>query len=482
MMMKKISNSIPFLLCLLAAILLLSVFWLENKFGIVSIDSILFHLQYPLDKTPISYPLSFLKRILSAFVIAGLWALCFKFKPFQKPRWRKALLAFPYFFLAGSLIFAANKFELIAYLKTRPVENKILEEHYFTVNNGDIKFPAKKRNVVVIFLESMEMNFADKKMFPVPLIPKLDALRNGNLHCDLRHSSGLTWTVASLTGFIFGLPLRLPIEGNSYNSASNYFLPGAPSILEVFERNGYNVNLISGSDSRFGGVDNIFINHLRSPGVYDSRYFTREGVPAESAWGWGLRDKTLYQQAQALISGFSREEAPFFVLIQSIDTHSEALAYGDYPRPFGDPRDSFIAADHMAAEFLDWLAAQDFYAETTVLIVGDHLYMGTELGTVALEEDRSPLLYNVFLNTVFDGRPEVSKRAAVMWDMGASLLEAVGAELPEGRFGLGVSIFSDRPTLAERFDAETLASFSRGKSAFYEKFFSPPALALAERP
>jgi phosphoglycerol transferase len=159
-----------------------------------------------------------------------------------------------------------------------------------------------------------------------------------------------------------------------------------------------------------------------------------------------------------------------------VDTQSPAKAYDDRPRSFGDERDGFVAADHMAAEFLQWLTAQDFYEDTTVFVFGDHLYMDDDLGPVPLAKDRSPSLYNVFLNTVLDEDRKKPMRTAVMWDMGPSLLQSIGVELPDGRFGLGVSIFQDELTLAERYGAGTLKTFTQGRSLFYEKFFQPPEL------
>lgn len=467
-------RAVSFFVCFLGALIFLSVLWLQDKFGIVSMDAIVFHLNHPLERTPAEYPLSYLKRVVGGLLVSGLWAYGFRLKIFgPRTALRTALWGLPPLLLVGSMFFAVRQFEVIDYLHGRGQKNTFIEEHYLPIRLEELTFPEKKRNVVVLFLESMRSDFASEKLFPKPLIPKLKKIQNENISCDLAAAPGLTWTVASLTGFLFGVPLRLPVRGNHYSRTDDLFLPGALSLLEVFEANGYKVSLIAGSDTNFAGTDNIFLNHLDQAGIYDLRYFEELGETADGPWG--LRDRRLYERARELIAQMSREETPFVVIIQSIDTHSEAKAYGDYPQPFGDARDAFVAADHMAADFLQWLTAQDFYSDTTVFIAGDHLYMDDELGPVKVLENSSPFIYNAFLNTVLDGGAQPDhRRAATMLDMGPSLLEAIGVELPRGGYGLGRSIFSRQPTLIEQYSLEELDVLAEGQSLFYEKFFQPP--------
>jgi phosphoglycerol transferase len=301
-MKKKIFvKVIAYVVCFLAALLILTTLWMNDKFGMFTIDSILFHLNHPLDKTPAAYPLSYLKRVLIAVLFVSAWACCFRLRLFGESRHLKtALLAFPFFLLPGAILFAAVSFSVPEYLMTRTLENKVIEAYYRQVDIDGIKFPEKKRNVVVLVVESLEMNLNDRNMFPEPLIPGLADFRERGFSCNLNEAPGMNWTVGSFTGLLFGLPLRLPITGNDYRSVDDLFLPGAISLLEIFEANGYSVNLIAGNDTDFAGVNNIFINHLKSPGIYDLDYFKSLGMPEESSWG--IRDKHLYEGTRQLIT------------------------------------------------------------------------------------------------------------------------------------------------------------------------------------
>lgn len=474
---KTIGKSIAFLVCFLAAFLYLAAVWVEGRFGTVSLESIFLHPHNPLGYTPAAYPTDILKRVGAAALIALAWLMCFRLKSAaENSRLYKALLVFPPVFLAGVVLFICVKFSLPAYLYSGFTRNTFFEDYYCQVKLDEIKFPEKKRNVIILMLESIEMNLNDDDIFSVPLIPRLGELKRRGVSCHLRENLGAEWMAGNLTGLLFGLPLRLPVNVNKYLSADHDFLPGAVSLLEVFESNGYSVNFIAGNDTSVTGVKNIFLSHLKAAGLYDLNYLTARGLPRESPRG--VRDKYLYQAARNLIVGLNRSNPPFLLLIKTRDTHSPAAVYADGPRVFNDARDSFVAADNLAAEFLDWLAGQDFYADTTVLVVGDHSYKAPKLGPISLEQDRPSSLYNVFLNTVpFDGRPGATRaatRVATIWDMGASLLEGIGAELPLGCFGFGRSIFHDGVTLAERFEAEELVTLIQGKSPLYDKLFQPP--------
>lgn len=56
-------------------------------------------------------------------------------------------------------------------------------------------------------------------------------------------------------------------------------------------------------------------------------------------------------------------------------------------------------------------------------------------------------------------------------DIAPTLLELAGARWQGNQFGLGVSLFSDRPTLLEYYGEEELEKILQEDSAFYESFY-----------
>lgn len=56
-----------------------------------------------------------------------------------------------------------------------------------------------------------------------------------------------------MTAQTAGVPLKIPFSNNSYGTNSALFLPGAFTLGDILEREGYNQMLLIGSDAEFGG-------------------------------------------------------------------------------------------------------------------------------------------------------------------------------------------------------------------------------------
>ena len=517
---SKIRYGGVFLVFTLGAFIARSTMWIAEKFGATTMEAIVFHYQHALVGTPPSYIKSFTFLTLDSLALgACALVLYWLLDTFIQGGAKKLLWLCGCLGLLYSVTFFSARLDVVPYLLGTYTKNTFIQDNYVAPNPNEVVFPEKKRNIIVLSLESMEDTFSRKTLFESSLIPRLEAMQDANPHCALYEGKNLNWTVASLTGFLFGLPLSTPTQ-NQYKSADNTFLPGAVSLLELLEENGYAILFMLSGKAEFSGSKNIFTNHAPSAQVQGWEYFESQNIPVRGEWG--MRDKDLYGQAKTALQELGQQEKPFFMILQTLDTHSYAVSYGDYPKPYKDDRDSFVAADHMAFEFIEWLQQQDFYDNTTVLIQGDHLYMREKLGTVFLPAKR--LIYNVFLNVPFKvipaiasqadftlapegsqrpalseldsqenkkqeddsqssdslrrnqqgstlARNETSLREATMLDMGVSLLEAVGVNLPHGAFGLGRSIFSPEPTLVEQLGVEELAKALSGQSEFYNSLF-----------
>ena len=78
------------------------------------------------------------------------------------------------FVLAISLVW--KRIGLGDYLKYRNKKSSFIEDNYVSPEGVGISFPEKKRNVIYIYLESMEVDYADKEHggeMDVSLIPNL---------------------------------------------------------------------------------------------------------------------------------------------------------------------------------------------------------------------------------------------------------------------------------------------------------------------
>ena len=83
------------------------------------------------------------------------------------------------------------------------------------------------------------------------------------------------------------------------------------------------------------------------------------------------------------------------------------------------------------------------------------------------EGDTIRKVYNVFINTEVEPVSEINRKFTTL-DMFPTVLASLGAEIGGERLGLGTNLFSDMPTLAERYGYEELFAELNKKSRFYD--------------
>lgn len=344
-----------------------------------------------------------------------------------------------------------------------------LQAEYSVPARKDISFE-KKRSMVIVLAESMETSFNDPRLAE-PLMPNMGSLQAASQYTDnVIQVYGTNWTMAAVTGWFFGLPLRLPngIAGNRYISKKG-FLPGAESIFDILKDNGYELVLMLGSDSRYSGQDILFPGHGGFT-ILDKEYFIRRGWSVEEyqGTGWGFSDAFIFERALEELRKLQAAGNPFVLFIETIDTHAPEGFCPPERRTYGDIRDAIRELDRNLAEF-----SREVWDDDLIYIVlGDHFFMGSPDFLSGLEKRR---LFTLFHGDV-PGIPAKKKEGLVSaLDMAPTLLQAAGARWGDDQFGLGISLFSERPTLLEHYGAAKFNGILSAWSPFYATLYERTA-------
>ena len=136
--------------------------------------------------------------------------------------------------------FGIHTFRLDKVFNSYVLKSNFIEENYVSPLDAKVKFPEKKRNLIHIYLESMENSFMSKDLggnINTNLIPKLTKLGyEGTVFSDTDNyfggplqGTGTTWSLASMVNQTMGIPMKAPGMSNSYGSDGK-FLPGAGSL------------------------------------------------------------------------------------------------------------------------------------------------------------------------------------------------------------------------------------------------------------
>ncbi len=485
---RRMHPALAVLLCgflFLSFLAIYSASWYRSVYGDVGFDSILWTLSAGVEGTSgdliegflLGGPLPALGCTIAAAAILAL---------LSKTRIPPALTGSLGLVLGlGLLIWAACLVRLPAYIFDQLYPTSLYEDHYVDPAQAGIQAPEEKRNLVYIMLESMETTYFDAAnggAMDRNLIPELTRLAENNLNFShtsgvggFHQTSGASWTIAAMVAHTAGIPLKTPSGNqNDYGQGGEEFLPGITTITDILHDAGYYTALMVGSDANFGGRKPYFTQHGIDR-VYDIYTARRDGiVPGDYFVWWGMEDLHLFEYAKQELTKISQQDQPFAFTMLTVDTHH----IGGYQCIYCDGmseetyEQSISCSDRQVLEFVQWLKAQPFYENTTVVITGDHESMDRGYFDRNVDDRYERMVYHCILNAPLEPVRE-KRREYCAVDLFPTTLAALGFEIPGDRLGLGTNLFSSTPTLAESWGFERFnAELSKASEYYVEHFHS----------
>lgn len=372
------------------------------------------------------------------------------------------------------------KLNLVEFVSAATTESSFIEDHYVDPNYTELTFPEQKRNLIYIFLESMENTFGDTEAGgPIydNFIPELTQLAEENVnfsHDDgiggALSFSGTTWTAAAMVTQTSGLNVQVPLEANYFGGEDGY-MPGVVSLDELLEREGYTQTLLVGSDAEFGGRDAYFTEHGNYNIVDLNTLKERGWLRHDYRKWWGFEDAKLFNVAKLEVAALASLGEPFNFTMLTCDTHfpNGYKCYdceNEYPERY--PRVMRCSA-RKVMDFIEWCKEQPFYENTTIILSGDHLTMDPNF-MEGVDENYVRTVYNCIINPAVEPVQEKNREFGT-FDMFPTTLAALGVRIEGDRLGLGTNLFSDKKTLCELYGFETLNWEIQKKSEFYNERF-----------
>ncbi len=382
------------------------------------------------------------------------------------------------------LIFSVSlftvKLDLVQYVSAAASESEFIEDHYVDPNSVELTFPEQKRNLIYIFLESMETTFAETEVGgPIyeNFIPELYTLAQENVNFSNDDGfggalsfSGTTWTAAAMVTQTSGLNVQVPLDAE-YFGGENGYMPGVTSLGEILEAQGYNQTLLVGSDAEFGGRDAYFTEHGNYNIVDLNTLKERGWLRQDYRKWWGFEDDKLFAVAKLELEALAEQGEPFNFTMLTCDTHFPdgyrcRECENEYPERYPTV---MRCSSRMVWEFVEWIKEQPFYENTTIVISGDHLTMDPDFMEGA-DESYVRTVYNCIINPAVEPVNEKNREFGT-FDMFPTTLAAMGVQIEGERLGLGTNLFSDKKTLAEIYGFETLDWELQKRSEFYNVNF-----------
>lgn len=474
------------LLLLAGFLLLAAALWYLRVYGDAGFDAIVFTLTSSLNGVESDLIVSFLKEAaLPAFVCTAVTATLIFHKPRRTYRfyplnnWAAMALS-----LAVTLGLAGSALVMTGghlYIYDMFHESEIYEEKYVNPDSVAITFPEEKRNLIYIFLESMETTYFSGEQggaLAENIIPELYDLARENVNFSesgsvggFRSPHGTTWTIGAMVAHTSGVPLKTPptVEDwqNGYGD-DGVFLPGLTNLSDILHEQGYYQSLMVGSVASFGGRKVYYQTHGTDT-IYELTTARKAGiVPGDYFVWWGMEDLHLFEYAKQELTAISQKDQPFAFTMLTVDTHHVGGCVCEYcGEEHEEQYENVIScSSRQVLEFVRWIQAQPFYENTTVIIVGDHPSMDNGYFERNVDENHVRRIYNCFLNLPFQAE-NTKNREFTSLDLFPTTLAALGCEIEGERLGLGTNLFSGKKTLAEEMGYERFDRDLAKKSDYY---------------
>lgn len=381
--------------------------------------------------------------------------------------------------LKNSVVYAMDSLYINEYIESNMQTSTFFEDEYVNPDEVDLEFPDEKRNLIYIFLESMEATYSDKDhggAYDYNYIPELTDLAEDNINFSPNDDvggaymvTGTTWTMGGMIAETAGVPIKNVFGANDERSYENGFVHGAVSLGDILKDEGYRQYIMVGSDLEFGGRLAYFTEHGDYE-VYDYNRAIEDGVIDEDyyVW-WGLEDEKLFDWARDELTDIADSDEPFNFTMLTVDTHASDGYTSDFcPNYSRDPYlNSIYCSDMQLAEFISWIQNQDFYENTTIVLTGDHISMNN-YSFDNIDEDYDRGVYNAYINSAVE-TDHNKNRKFTTFDYYPTTLASLGVRIKGNRLGLGTNLFSDCETLSEKYGNDYINEEMGKRSTYYDQ-------------
>ncbi len=277
----------------------------------------------------------------------------------------------------------------------------------------------KRRNVVLIFMESMSANLMGTFGNKDNLTPFLDSLASESILFTNFYSTGIH-TNQGMFATLYSYPAIL--ERNMMKGSNIPQYEGLPTILQSL---GYRTMFFMTHESQYDNMNAFF----RTNG-YEEIY-SQEDYPADKVVNsFGVQDDFLYEYA---VNRLNKQSEPFFATLLSISNHPPYVIPDKFKPRSGRIEQQIVEyADWSLRGFFDAASRQDWYNNTVFVLLGDHGMLAGEA------ENEMPQSYNHIPLIIFSpgGRHLICDNWGVQMDVQPTVLSILGIEYNIRNFGI----------------------------------------------
>lgn len=360
-----------------------------------------------------------------------------------------------------------------------PEHSAFYKKEYVNPDSAQIEFK-EKRNLILVFLESMEYNFQDSVNggnHPENLIPEItEYLKEGQSFIPGGvQVTGMGWTMADAVAKTCGIPVTFPSSIAIGFKPLKSFLPGVTCLTDILLDNNYNFIVSKGANLKFSGMDD-FLNTHSAPQAFGFIEYSRDKkrIQGNVVSEWGVKDSMHYELLKEHIDRLSKQDKPWALWFFTVNTHTpHGIIDPMCNIPENIPEEKRLPAiikcsSRQLDGFIKWAQKQEWFENTVIAVMGDHAMMAAPELVGFKDTSFTHYWLDFFINS--SQTAEKYNREFTSLDMFPTILESMGAEIPNGALGLGRSLYSEESTLLEKYGIDSLNNALGKRSVEYDYF------------
>jgi len=427
--------------------------WMQATFGEVTLGQILFHWRY-LGATGSIAKVSANELLVQcvlwplAFAALFFWLehrlvrpLIERSGPPSRRLLSASLTAVPGFVVVGCMLVLAWRISALQFLW--PTSDKGYFAMHYSPPKATRPLAKQPKNLVLIYVESLETAYTRSDIFGRDLVASLTALQPLSFE-SYEQLPGTGYTIAAIVSTQCGVPLQMIgfLDWKKQGEQAEQFLPRAVCLGDLLHAAGYRNVFMGGAALEFSGKGKFLSQHHFDE-AYGRAEWLKLGIPRSRLSGWGLHDDDLFEQAKAKLRQLHEKGQPFSLTLLTVDSH--------WPSGYLSPaciRRGAKALDQivecsadMVADLVAFVRKSGYDEDTNIVVVGDHLSPPNTLSG-PLNKVGKRTIYNAFFARA---QPKPNRGAIVHFDMLPTILDFIGMRPEGGRAGLGFSAFGLPP-------------------------------------
>ena len=370
-------------------------------------------------------------------------------------------------------VFFVNQF-ITMHVKGHANQPDYFQQYYVDPKTVAITAPKKKKNLLLLYVESLEDSFKDPAFYGRNLLATMTPIEQKSYLFNLRTTGTAFETVPGHVNSQCGLPLKSAFFIDINNEQKQpTLLQNAICLSDILAKNGY-YNVFMVSSTTFTGGLGYFYDHHHFNETKYLEYWQAHGYADNSPdkqGPWGLYDgdilKEGYKELESLQAKRQKTGQPFFLNISTIDIHvpaSSPCTYKKDPQPFDEVVECTSAA---IADFITRADKNGLLKDTELYLMGDHRIVA--VSGVEMKKWNKAYPHREPYSLLYSKDITPKRRDITHYDVFPTLLEVLGFAIDGHRLGFGYSAMADFPNYPSIEQWNNIMHLSTMPS---EKYFS----------